>query len=256
MAENKQPLNDGATQVGTVGVVGAGKAPVLTLTQSIQKTFGRLNTWEKVAVVIAFFISLGFNIKGIVPTVMAGEYNFLSTMSLIMAVFGFLGTWTMAVQWQHTFKLNGVQNVSGILVNFKQKLFGDMLTSGYYLWTEFVGHRNWGELRDEDGDLQVDKEFGYKDIFKAVVIWTIGLGILSKLLGGTQIWLDAVTNGLSFTAQRRQVTGHIDGYYIWLLVDVLSFWLMLRVGNEVVAYSYLGMFAQGVAGLIIWRRGE
>ena len=33
-----------------------------------------------------------------------------------MSIFGFIGTWTLAIQWQHTFKANGVQNVAGILV--------------------------------------------------------------------------------------------------------------------------------------------
>ncbi|WP_244951865.1 nicotinamide mononucleotide transporter [Streptococcus gallolyticus] len=84
----------------------------------------------------------------------------------------------------------------------------------------------------------------------------MGLGFLSYWMGGQKIVLDALTNGLSFTAQQRQVKGHLDGYYIWLLVDFLSFMLFISIGNQIVAFSYLGMFAQGLVGIMIWKKGK
>ncbi|KXI12650.1 MAG: hypothetical protein U0O30_05570 [Streptococcus sp.] len=65
-----------------------------------------------------------------------------------------------------------------------------------------------------------------------------------------------MTNGLSFTAQQRQVKGHLDGYYIGLLVDFLSFMLFISIGNQIVALNYLGMFAQGLVEIMIWKKGK
>lgn len=74
-----------------------------------------------------------------------------------MSIFGFIGTWTLAIQWQHTFKANGVQNVAGILVAGIQGVYGEMFKSCYYLATEFIGHYNWKKRRNDDGELVVDK---------------------------------------------------------------------------------------------------
>lgn len=228
----------------------------LTLKECILIAWNKFSTKQKVFAVIAFMISLGFNVYGIAPTVMAGDYTLITVTSIIMAVFGFIGTWTMAVQWHHTFKANGVQNVAGILVGGLSGVYGDMFTSLYYLITEFVGHLSWNKKRNADGELVVDKKFGTKDITIAIVFWTIGLGALSFFMGGQKIILDALTNGLSFTAQQRQVKGHLDGLYLWLLVDVLSFVLFLSLGNPIVAFSYAGMFTQGLVGLMIWKQGK
>lgn len=228
----------------------------LTLKESILKAWNRFSRGQKVFAVGALIASLGFNIYGILPTIQAGNYNFTTVTSIIMAVFGFIGTWTMAIQWQHTFKANGIQNIAGILVTGVSGVYGDMFTSFYYLVTEFIGHFSWAKKRDTDGELVVDKKFGFKDISIAVVFWTVGLGLVSFLMGGQKIILDAITNGLSFTAQQRQVKGHLDGFYLWLLVDVLSFVLFMSIGNEIVAFSYLGMFAQGMVGIMVWKQGK
>jgi nicotinamide mononucleotide transporter len=228
----------------------------LSLKESFNIAWNRFDLKEKIFVVFAFLVSLGFNLYGILPTLTARDFDLLNILSIIMAVFGFIGTWTLAIQWQHTFKANGVQNVAGILVAGIQGVYGDMFKSCYYLATEFIGHYNWKKRRSDDGQLIVDKNFSLKDVLIAIFFWTIGLGFLSYWMGGQKIILDAMTNGLSFTAQQRQVKGHIDGYYIWLVVDFLSFLLFLSVGNPIVAFSYLGMIAQGFVGIMIWKKSQ
>lgn len=108
--------------------------------------------------------------------------------------------------------------------------------------------------RSDDGQLIVNKNFSLKDVLIAIFFWTTGLGSLSYWMGGQKIILDAMSNGLSFTAQQRQVKGHLDGYCIWLVVDFLSFLHFLSVGNPIVAFSYLGMIAQGFVGIMIWKK--
>lgn len=228
----------------------------LSLKNSFNLAWNRLNTKEKMFVIITFLASLSFTLYGMLPTLVTGDFTALNTLSIIMSIFGFIGTWTFALQWQHTFKANGIQNIAGILVAGMQGIYGDMFTSFYYLVTEFIGHYSWKKRRNDNGELVVDKKFGAKDVFLAIFFWTIGLGFLSYWMGGQKIVLDALTNGLSFTAQQRQVKGHLDGYYIWLLVDLLSFMLFISIGNQIVAFSYLGMFAQGLVGIMIWKKGK
>lgn len=228
----------------------------LSLKNSFNLAWNRLNTKEKMFVIITFLASLSFTLYGMLPTLVTGDFTALNTLSIIMSIFGFIGTWTFALQWQHTFKANGIQNIAGILVAGIQGIYGHMFTSFYYLVTEFIGHYSWKKRRNDNGELVVDKKFGVKDVFLAIFFWTIGLGFLSYWMGGQKIVLDALTNGLSFTAQQRQVKGHLDGYYIWLLVDFLSFILFISIGNQIVAFSYLGMFAQGLVGIMIWKKGK
>ena len=228
----------------------------LSLKKAYDIAWSRFNRTEKVFAIIAFCVSLGFTSYGILPTILRGDFTLLNTLSIILSIFGFIGTWTLALQWQHTFKANGIQNIASISVAGIQHVYGHMFTSVYYLITEFVGHYSWQKRRNEAGELVVDKRFGVRDVLIAIFFWTIGLGVVSYLMGGTRIILDAITNGLSLTAQQRQVKGHIDGFYIWLLVDLLSFFLFLSVGNAIAAFGYLGMMAQGCVGIMIWKKGK
>ncbi|WP_288622731.1 hypothetical protein [uncultured Streptococcus sp.] len=68
------------------------------------------------------------------PTLVTGDFTALNTLSIIMSIFGFIGTWTLALQWQQTFKANGIQNIAGILVAGMQGIYGDMFISfGNYI---------------------------------------------------------------------------------------------------------------------------
>ncbi|KAA9239748.1 MULTISPECIES: nicotinamide riboside transporter PnuC [Aerococcus] len=228
----------------------------LSLKECIHRALKPLNKVELTIIAFGFIVSLGFNLYGIITSLTSQEFDLNILMSLGMSIFGFLGTWTLAIQWQPTFIVNGIQNIFGIAAAAILGIYGDMFSSIYYLITEFVGHFSWSKRRDENGDLHVDQYFNLKIICQAVFFWTIGLGAFSYVLGGQQIVLDAITNGISFTAQQRQVTGHKDGYYLWLINDILSVILWLQAGNLIVGFSYLGMLAQGIAGLIIWSKGK
>lgn len=130
----------------------------LSLKNSFNLAWNRLNTKEKLFVIIAFLASLSFTLYGMLPTLVTGDFTALNTLSIIMSIFGFIGTWTLALQWQHTFKANGIQNIAGILVAGMQGIYGDMFTSFYYLVTEFIGHYSWKKRRNDNGELVVDKK--------------------------------------------------------------------------------------------------
>lgn len=137
----------------------------LSLKNSFNLAWNRLNTKEKMFVIIAFLASLSFTLYGMLPTLVTGDFTALNTLSIIMSIFGFIGTWTLALQWQHTFKANGIQNIAGILVAGMQGIYGDMFTSFYYLVTEFIGHYSWKKRRNDNGELVVDKNSEPKTSF-------------------------------------------------------------------------------------------
>ena len=56
-------------------------------------------TKEKLFVIIAFLASLSFTLSGMLPTLVTGDFTALNTLSIIMSIFGFIGTWTLALQW-------------------------------------------------------------------------------------------------------------------------------------------------------------
>lgn len=115
----------------------------LSLKQSFDLAWGRFTLRERLFVIASFTVSLGFTVYGILSTLWLGQLDMITILSIIMSVFGFIGTWTLALQWQHTFKVNGIQNLAGILVAGMQGIYGDMFTSLYYLITEFIGNSNW-----------------------------------------------------------------------------------------------------------------
>lgn len=227
-----------------------------TFRQALASAWSRLSRPQQIFTMISFLLSVGFTTASILPPIISGQWSLLNILSMIMSLFGFLGTWTMAIQWQHTFKLNAIQNIAGIGTAGLQKVYGDMFTSAYYLLTEFIGNHAWKHKRDQEGQLMVDKRFGWRDILIAVFFWTIGLGLISRLMGGKSIVLDALTNGLAFTAQQRQIKGHLDGYYLWILVNLLSFIMFFSLGNTIVALSYLSMLMQVFVGIMVWKNGH
>ena len=49
-------------------------------------------TKEKLFVIIAFLASLSFTLYGMLPTLVTGDFTALNTLSIIMSIFGFIGT--------------------------------------------------------------------------------------------------------------------------------------------------------------------
>ena len=84
----------------------------LSLKESFNNAWNRFDLKEKIFVIFAFLVSLGFTLYGMIPTLFSGDLNILHVLSIIMSIFGFIGTWTLAIQWQHTFKANGVPKVA------------------------------------------------------------------------------------------------------------------------------------------------
>lgn len=174
------------------------------------------------------------------------------SLASLMSILGTIGIWGIAFTMKTNFFFNGAQNLTGVLVGVQSRIYGDALTSLFYLGTEFFGWNQWTKHRNPDGSLRIETKENWGLLAFAILFCGVFLGFISWLLGGQHIVLDAVTNSISFLAQIYQMARRRSAYYLWLAVDLFSIWLWLLTGQWAVAAMYAAFVIQGVAGLWNW----
>lgn len=259
MTENVEELNvdKGTIDAKEINVTNLGNEKKhKTLKQSIESRLANRPKWQIGVIATMFVISTIITMYSIYTGVQQGM-SVNTFTSVAMSIFSYLGTWMLAVQYRFNFAFNGIQNVFGIIVAGRSGILGDAMTSLYYLCYQVIGAKSWDKKRDADGNLQVERDTSIKVIIKAVFFWGIGLGFVSWMLGGKQIILDAITNSLAFVANDLQIRkASIYGNILWLIVDILSIIIFLRVGNYIVVLTYASMTAQTIANIVLWSKNE
>ncbi|MDO4670458.1 MAG: nicotinamide riboside transporter PnuC [Aerococcus sp.] len=197
-----------------------------------------------------WFTGLSFTLSIIVTIIGVVQSGF--SLASLMSILGAIGIWGIAFTTKTNFFFNGAQNLTGIFVGMQSRIYGDALTSLFYLVSEFFGWQQWTIHRNPDGSLRIETRENWLLLAFAILFCGVFLGFVSWLLGGEHIVLDAITNSISFLAQIYQMARRRSAYYLWLAVDLFSIWLWALTGQWAVVAMYLAFVIQGLAGLWNW----
>nr|MDL5184547.1 nicotinamide riboside transporter PnuC [Aerococcus mictus] len=166
---------------------------------------------------------------------------------------GLIGVIGLAKKWQGNFIFNGIQNLSAAIVAGRNKIYGDMFTSLYYLGTQFFGFKEWQKHKGQDGLVKVDTTTNWQVVIFAILVGFFLLGGLSWWLGGVYIFWDAFNNATAIIAQYMQVVQRKrSSWILWLVTNVVSMCLFLSVGVPQMAIMYFVFSLNAVRGWLNW----
>jgi nicotinamide mononucleotide transporter len=156
-----------------------------------------------------------------------------------------------------------ITTIAWIVIAIHTRLIGDIASQSFYLIMQFLGVYIWGKNLEETKKNEVQSK--RLTIFQSF-IYVIGtlflyfiIVIISKKLGGVQIWLDAALLPLAIVGQFLMTFGYRSQWIAWNIINIINiviWYNQFLINGNSVAISMLIlqiiMFLNSIYGWIIW----
>lgn len=184
-------------------------------------------------------------------TVNGSFQNGWLTLANIVSYLGLIGTIGLAHAKKWNFGFNMVQNIFAAIQGGRSKLFGDMVMSIFYFFSQLYGMGNW-KKNTLNGKLKIEKQSNWRIISLAIIIGFVVLGGFSWSLGGAFILLDALNNATAIVAQILQMRRERASWILWGLTNIIGIIIWAGVGEPQMAIMYLVFSLNSVRGYVNW----
>lgn len=182
------------------------------------------------------------------------------TLANIVSWLGLVGTIGLAHAKTWNFPFNMTQNLFATGQAFRSALYGDMFMSAFYFLSNlFIGLPSWIKNKSDDtseGDIRVVKTTDWKTVMLAVIGGGVILGIISYMMGGQYVILDALNNSTAIVAQVMQMRRNRHSWWLWGVTNVIGIIIWLGVGQPQMAIMYLCFALNSVRGWVNWGLGQ
>jgi len=180
----------------------------------------------------------------------------MTLLAWAAALFTLANVWLATRENMWTWPMGIASVVLYGIVFFKARLFGNaslqvvyfvMTLQGWYEWLR--GGVNHTELHVRRATLR--QWFGCS---AAVIAITYPIIWILRHYNGSAPLLDSVTTSMSLGGQWMLNEKLRENWWIWIVVDLISFPLFWRAGESLAAILYAILAVIGVKGIIDWRR--
>ena len=180
-------------------------------------------------------------------------------LEFIGLVSGLVCVWLLIRENVWTFPIGLVYAFVSVAVFIEQRLYADVLLSGYYVLMNAYGWWYWlyGGSRSPSDDLPPS----YAP--RSTTFWLFGLTIVgiagmgwffdSQTDADLPYW-DSATTVMSFAAMWMTARKFVENWIVWLIVDVIATGVYVIKGIEFYALLYGIYLGMAVMGWRAWRR--
>ncbi len=183
----------------------------------------------------------------------------MAWLEFIGLVSGVLCVWLLIRQNIWTFPIGLVYALVSVAVFTQQRLYADVLLSGYYVAMNGYGWYYWlyGGQRTRADDLPVSR------IAPRALLTLTGLTVAATLVMGYLFdtrtdadlaYWDSLTTCMSFAAMWMTARKYLENWVVWLVVDVIATVIYLIKGIEFYAVLYGVYLIMAVLGWRAWQR--
>ena len=156
-----------------------------------------------------------------------------------------------------------ITTITWVIVAINTRLIGDILSQSFYLIMQFLGIYIWGKnLRETQGNEVQSKKLSSLQsiiyVFGSIVLYFLVV-LLSKKLGGVQIWLDAALLPLAIIGQFLMTFGYRSQWIAWNIINIINiviWYNQFLLNGDSMALSMLilqiVMFINSLYGWLIW----
>ncbi len=180
-------------------------------------------------------------------------------LELTGLISGLLCVWLLIRQNIWTFPIGLIYSFVSVAVFFQQRLYADVLLSGYYVAMNGYGWYYWlkGGVRSSDDQLPV-RHIPSQTLLVATLITAAATALMgwffaSQTDAALPYW-DSFTTCASFTAMWMTARKYLENWVVWLIVDIVASVIYLIKGIELYAVLYFVYLAMAVMGFNAWRQ--
>ena len=184
------------------------------------------------------------------------EMDWLEATGLIS---GLGCVWLQIRQNIWTFPVGLVYAFVSVAVFLEQRLYADVLLSGYYVLMNAYGWYYWsyGGSRSASDELPPTFTPGRTLAWLGVVV-VAGIGLMGSFFetqteADLPYW-DSATTVMSFAAMWMTARKYLENWVVWLVVDVIATVMYAVKGIELYTLLYAIYLGMAVMGWRAWRR--
>jgi nicotinamide mononucleotide transporter len=191
-------------------------------------------------------------------TALPATISGMDWLEFIGLVSGLLCVWLLIRESVWTFPIGLVYAFVSVAVFIDQRLYADVLLSGYYVLMNAYGWWYWlyGGSRTATDDLVPTYTSG-STIMRLLAGSLVGIAIMGWLFdtrtdAELPYW-DSATTVLSFAAMWMTTRKLVENWIVWLIVDVIATGIYATKGIELYALLYAIYLGMAVMGWRAWR---
>lgn len=174
-------------------------------------------------------------------------------------VSGLVCVWLLIRENVWTFPIGLVYAFVSVAVFVEQRLYADVLLSGYYVLMNGYGWWYWlyGGSR-KGGDELSPCNISRQGIVSLLGLSVVGIAAMSWFFASQTdadlpYW-DSATTVLSFVAMWMTARKFVENWIVWLIVDVMATAIYAYKGIDFYALLYAIYFGMAIMGWRAWRR--
>jgi len=175
---------------------------------------------------------------------------------------GLLCVWLLIRQNVWTFPIGLIYSVVSVAVFMQQRLYADVLLSGYYVLMNGYGWYYWlrggvrNGVRSETQELPVTR-MDHRTLLLVALLTAVATALMgwffaTQTNASLPYW-DSFTTCASFTAMWMTARKYLENWIVWLLVDVVASIIYLVKGIEFYAVLYFVYLGMAIMGLRAWQ---
>jgi len=180
-------------------------------------------------------------------------------LELLGLTSGLVCVWLLIKQNIWTFPIGLIYAVASVVVFTQQRLYADVLLSGYYVLMNGYGWYYWvyGGQRTGSDNLPVGRIS--RNTSLTLMVLVVSATMLMGWFFDTQTdadlaYWDSATTTMSFAAMWMTARKYIENWILWLVVDVMLTVIYLYKGIEPYALLYFVYLAMAFMGWRAWQQ--
>lgn len=216
-----------------------------------------------------------FNINTTLFTVWDYQMSYIEFFGTIFSIWC---VWLVARAKILSWPIGIVGTILYLALFYQIHLYSDMIEQAYFLITGFIGWYAWSVQKSKannDGSttnnsstksepLKISFNTLKQNLWYGGVI-AVGTVALTYIVTNLDNWLpqyfpteasfavlDAFTTVVSFTAQWLLVRKKVEGWILWILVDIIGIWLYYTKGVKFISLEYILFLGIASYGLWSW----
>ena len=172
---------------------------------------------------------------------------------------GLLCVWLLIRENVWTFPIGLIYALVSVLVFTQERLYADVLLSGYYVIMNAYGWYYWlyRGVRTASQTLAVTltPRRAVAPLIGLTAFATVAMGWFFDTQTNADLpYWDSATTCMSFTAMWMTARKYIESWIVWLIVDIMATVIYLTKGIELYAVLYGVYLAMAVMGWRAWQR--
>ena len=172
---------------------------------------------------------------------------------------GLLCVWLLIRENVWTFPIGLIYARVSVLVFTQERLYADVLLSGYYVIMNAYGWYYWlyrgARTASQTLAVTVTPRRAVVPLIGLTAAATVAMGWFFDTQTNADLpYWDSATTCMSFTAMWMTARKYLESWIVWLIVDIMATVIYLLKGIELYAVLYGVYLAMAVMGWRAWQR--